>query len=158
MEWIFVLSVLLIVVGFLGTFLPVLPGVPLVFIGLLLIAWADGFVKVSLLTMTIIGLLALLSMLIDFVASFITTKKVGASKNAMWGMVIGGLLGLFAGVLGLFFGASIGALIGEFSAHRDASRATMVGLAAGLGFILGLVAKVILALIMLGIFAYAYYY
>ncbi|MGV3582143.1 MAG: DUF456 domain-containing protein [Methylophilus sp.] len=158
MEWVLVLSVLLIIVGFLGTFLPVLPGVPLVFIGLLLIAWADGFVKVSLLTMTIIGLLALFSMLIDFVASFITTKKVGASKNAMWGMVIGGLLGLFAGVLGLFFGASIGALIGEFSAHRDASKATVVGLAAGFGFILGLVAKVILALIMLGIFTYAYYY
>jgi uncharacterized protein len=158
MEWVLLLSVLLIIVGFLGTFLPVLPGVPLVFIGLLLIAWIDGFTKVSLFTMTIIGLLALLSILIDFVASFITTKKVGASKNAMWGMVIGGLLGLFAGVLGLFFGASIGALIGEFTVHRDASRAAMVGLAAGLGFIVGLVAKLMLALIMLGIFIYAYYY
>jgi uncharacterized protein len=158
MEWILILSVLLIAVGFLGTFLPVLPGVPLIFIGLLLIAWADGFAKVNLLTMTIIGFLALLSIVIDFVASFMTTKKIGASKNAMWGMVIGSILGLFLGIFGLFFGAVIGALVGEFSAHQDASKATAVGLAAGLGFIVGMVAKVLLAIIMLGIFAYAYYY
>lgn len=158
MEWILLFSVLLIIVGFFGTFLPVLPGVPLIFIGLLLIAWADGFVKVSVFTMGIIGVLALLSIVIDFIASFITTKKIGASKNAMWGMVIGGILGLFAGVFGLFFGAAIGALVGEFSANQDVSRATAVGLAAGLGFIVGMIVKVFLALIMLGVFVYAYYY
>jgi uncharacterized protein len=158
MEWIYILSVLLIVVGFLGTFLPVLPGVPIIFIGLLLMAWVDGFTKVSIFTMTMIGLLALLSVVIDFIASFLTTKKVGASKNAMWGMVIGGVLGLFAGVFGIFFGAAIGAVVGEFSAHRDASRATTVGLAAGLGFLVGLIAKVLLAVMMVSIFAYAYYY
>ncbi len=158
MDWWLVLAGFLVVIGLLGTFLPILPGVPIIFIGLLLAAWTDEFVRVSVLAMSIIGIIAALSMIIDFIASFVTTKKVGASKNAIWGMAIGGVLGLFGGPFGIFFGAAIGALLGELSAHRDMSRATTVGLAAGLGFALGLIAKLLLAMVMLGIFAYTYYY
>jgi uncharacterized protein len=158
LDWYYLLAALLVLIGLFGTLLPVVPGVPLIFAGLWLIAWTDGFAKVSMLTVSILGFIAIFSMLIDFFASLITTKKVGASKTAMWGVVIGGVLGLFAGVFGLFFGAAIGALVGELIAYRDASRATTVGLAAGLGFVIGFVAKIVLSLLMLGIFAFAYYY
>jgi uncharacterized protein len=158
LDWYYLLAGLLVLIGLFGTLLPVLPGLPLVFAGLWLIAWTDGFAKVSMLTVGILGFIAALSMLIDFFASLITTKKVGASKTAMWGIVIGGVLGLFAGVFGLFFGAAIGALVGELIAYRDASRATTVGLAAGLGFVIGFIAKIVLSLLMLGVFAFAYYY
>jgi len=160
MEWMLLLGIALIVVGVAGTFLPILPGVPIVFIGLLVIAWQDQFDKVSVWSMAGIGLIAVLAIGVDFFASFFTSKKVGASKHALWGIAIGGFLGLFVPPppWGLFFGAAIGALIGEFLAHRDMSKATTVGLAAGLGFAVALVIKVVAVLIMLAIFIAAYYY
>jgi uncharacterized protein YqgC (DUF456 family) len=158
MDWQMVLAMILVVLGIAGSLLPVLPGVPLVFAGLLMIAWQDGFTKVSVLTMVIIGVIALIAWAIDFAASFITAKKVGASKQALWGTAIGGLVGLFFGLPGIIFGPAIGALIGEFLAHQNSSRAATVGIAAGLGFVLAMAAKLVLTLLMLLIFAYAYYY
>jgi uncharacterized protein len=157
LDWLMISAAILVVIGVLGTFLPVLPGVPIVFLGLLLAAWADHFDKVSVMAMSLIGVMALIAIAIDFFASFITTKKVGASKNAYIGIVIGGLLGIFAGPLGLFFGAAVGALVGELITHKDMRRATTVGLAAGLGFALALIAKVVIVLLMLGVFFYSYY-
>lgn len=159
MDWWMVLGMVMVVVGIAGTLLPMLPGVPLVFSGLLLIAWLDGFTKVSILTIVIIGVLALIAWAIDFFASIVTTKKVGASKQALWGTVIGSLVGLFfGGLAGIILGPAIGAMLGELMAHQDKSRATTVGIAAGLGFVVALVAKWVLTLLMLGIFTYAYYY
>ena len=159
MDWWMIVGIIMVVVGIAGTLLPMLPGVPLVFSGLLLIAWLDGFTKVSILTIVIIGVLALIAWAIDFVASIVTAKKVGASKQALWGTVIGGVVGLFfGGLAGIILGPAIGAMVGELMAHQDKSRATTVGIAAGLGFVLALVAKWVITLLMLGLFTYAYYY
>lgn len=157
MDWLWLLAAILVLVGIAGTILPMLPGIPLVFAGLFIAAWLDGFTKVSVLTIIIIGLIALLALIVEFVASFITVKKAGASKYALWGAAIGGLIGFFTGPLGLIIGTAVGAAIGELLAEKDTSQASAVGIAAGLGFIVALVAKVVLLLIMLAIFAYAYY-
>ena len=82
MDWQILVAILLVVIGIAGTILPMLPGVPLVYAGLLLAAWDDSFDKVSILTMVIIGIVALLAWVVDFVASIMTAKKVGASKYA----------------------------------------------------------------------------
>jgi len=157
MDWLWLLAAILVLVGIAGTILPMLPGIPLVFVGLFIDAWLDGFAKVSVLTIIIIGLIALLALIVEFVASFITVKKAGASKYALWGAAIGGLIGFFTGPLGLIIGTAVGAAIGELLAEKETSQATAVGIAAGLGFVVALVAKVVLLLIMLAIFAYAYY-
>ncbi|HPX89552.1 MAG TPA: DUF456 domain-containing protein [Methylophilaceae bacterium] len=157
MDWLWLLAAVLVLVGIAGTILPMLPGIPLVFVGLFIAAWIDGFAKVSVLTIIIIGLIALLALIVEFVASFITVKKAGASKYALWGAAIGGLIGFFTGPLGLIIGTAVGAAIGELLAEKETSQATAVGIAAGLGFVVALVAKVVLLLIMLAIFAYAYY-
>ena len=157
MDWQILVAILLVVIGIAGTILPMLPGVPLVYAGLLLAAWHDSFDKVSILTMVIIGSIALLAWAVDFVASIMTAKKVGASKYALWGAVIGALLGILGGIPGLIIGPAIGAIIGELITHKDVSKATTVGIAAGLGFVLALAVKIVLALTMLAVFAYAYY-
>ena len=157
MDWQIIVAILLVVIGISGIVLPLLPGVPLVFAGLLLAASIDGFAKVSILTMVIIGVIALLAWVVDFVSSMVTAKKAGASKQAMWGAGIGALLGILGGIPGLIIGPAIGAIIGELIAHKDTSRATTVGIAAGLGFVLALVVKIVLTLTMLAIFAYAYF-
>ena len=157
MDWQILVAILLVVIGIAGTILPMLPGVPLVYAGLLLAAWHDSFDKVSILTMVIIGIVALLAWAVDFVASIMTAKKVGASKYALWGAGIGALVGILGGIPGLIIGPAIGAIIGELITHKDAAKATTVGIAAGLGFVLALAVKIVLALTMLAVFAYAYY-
>jgi uncharacterized protein YqgC (DUF456 family) len=157
MDWLWLLAAILVLVGIAGSILPMLPGIPLVFAGLLMAAWLDGFAKVSVFTIVIIGLIALLALIVEFVASFITVKKAGASQYALWGAAIGGLVSFFVGPFGLIIGTAVGAAIGELLAKKETSQATAVGIAAGLGFVIALVAKVVLLVTMLAIFAYAYY-
>ncbi len=162
MDWQIIVAVLLIVVGIAGTVLPMLPGVPLVFAGLLLAAWHGGFEQVGILSMVIIGAIAAMAWVVDFFASVITAKKVGASKYALWGAGIGAVVGIAGGIVGLIIGPAIGAVIGELISHKNTSReattkATTVGIAAGLGFVFALVIKIVLVLTMLAVFAYAYY-
>jgi uncharacterized protein len=134
----------------------------LVFSGLLLAAWHDNFLHVSITSMVIIGVLAVLAWLVDFVASIVTAKKAGASKQALWGAAIGGLLGILGGIPGLIIGPALGAIIGELITQKDkvknGAKITVVGVAAGLGFVLALALKLVLVLIMLAVFGYAYYY
>ncbi len=162
MDWQIIIAVLLVVVGVAGTILPMLPGVPLVFAGLLLAAWQGGFNQVSILTMVIIAAIAVMAWAVDFVASIATAKKVGASKYALWGAGIGAVVGIAGGIVGLIIGPAIGAIIGELITHKNTSKeattkATTVGIAAGLGFVLALAVKIVLVLTMLAVFAYAYY-
>jgi uncharacterized protein YqgC (DUF456 family) len=157
MDWQIIVAVLLVVVGIAGTVLPMLPGVPLVFAGLLLAAWHGGFDQVGIVTMVIIGAIAALAWVVDFFASVVTAKKAGASKYALWGAGIGALVGIIGGIPGLIIGPAIGAIIGELITHKDTTKATTVGIAAGLGFVLALAIKIVLVLTMLAVFAYAYY-
>ena len=162
MDWQIIVAILLVVAGVAGTVLPMLPGAPLVFAGLLLAAWQGGFDQVSIITMVIIGAIAAMAWAVDFFASIVTAKKVGASKYALWGAGIGALLGIAGGIVGLIIGPAIGAIVGELITHKSTSKeattkATTVGIAAGLGFVLALAIKIVLVLTMLAVFAYAYY-
>ncbi len=158
MEWLWIVVVLLVVLGVIGLALPVLPGVPLLYGGLLLGAWIDDYARVGVTTIIVIGVIAAVAWLMDVVASVVTTKQAGASRQAMIGTLIGAMVGLLAGLPGLIIGTVAGAAIGEIMAQRGASQATRVGLAAGLGFVLALVVKLVFAILMLGIFAYAYFF
>jgi uncharacterized protein YqgC (DUF456 family) len=156
MDWLFILAIICIFIGIAGTFLPVLPGIPVVFLGMLTLAWLDHFQTVSMTTTVVLGLIALIAFIVDFALAFVTTKKAGASKYALWGVVIGSLVGLLLGGVGIFIGAILGALIGEFLVRRDLPQATSVGLSSGLGFVIAFVVKLVLLVLILGIFAYAY--
>ena len=158
MDWYWILAAALVILGFIGLALPVLPGIVLIFSGLLLGAWIDGFARVSEVTIVIIAAIALIAWVLDFFASYITAKRARASKLALWGTLIGAVLGVFAGIVGLIIGPIIGAVVGELLAMRNASDATRVGVAAGLGFVFALAIKFILSLLAISIFAYAYFY
>ncbi len=89
------LAILLVIFGLAGTVLPALPGVPLIFGGLLLIAYQDGFNKVGVVTLVILGILAALAFAIDYLAAIFGAKRVGASKLAIIGATVGTIVGLF---------------------------------------------------------------
>ncbi|MFT4256786.1 MAG: DUF456 domain-containing protein [Pseudoxanthomonas sp.] len=146
----------MMLVGILGVVLPALPGLPLVFAGMLLAAWTDGFQRIGWVTLTVLGLLTVLSIAADLFATAVGAKKVGASRKA----VAGSILGTFAGLLflpwGLFIGPFAGALIGELWHGRQWRKATQVGFGTWLGLALGVVLKLGLAFAMLGLFVFAW--
>lgn len=158
MDWYWLIAVLLVVSGFVGLLVPILPGIAFIFSGLLLAAWIDDFSRVSEMTMIIIGVIALAAWAIDFFASYFTVKKAKASKLALLGTIIGAVLGILGGVIGLIIGPVIGAVVGEFISRRNSGDAARVGVAAGLGFILALVVKLVLAMLIMTIFTYTYFY
>jgi uncharacterized protein len=152
----FALAVLLIVVGFVGTIVPALPGVPLVFAGMLLAAWADGFQHVGLWTLIGLGVLTAIAVVVDFLAGLAGAKRVGASKLALIGAAVGTVIGIFFGIVGLLLGPFLGALIGELIAGSTLQRATNVGVGAWIGFLIGTVLKIGVCFAMVGIFALAF--
>jgi len=155
--WLWIAVFLLVGVGLAGTVLPILPGVPMIFIGLWLAAWIDGYERVGGFTMGLLGVLTLLSVVIDFAASAMGAKRVGASPRAIWGAAIGSIVGLFFGIPGLLLGPFAGAVLGELSARKGAGQATKVGIATWLGLLFGTLAKIALSFAMVGIFVLAYF-
>ena len=151
-----ILAVAFIIVGIVGIVLPALPGTVLIFVGLLLAAWADHFQRVGPLMLTIIGVIGATSYGIDFVAAALGAQRLGASRRAMAGAALGTLLGLFLGLPGIIVGPFIGAVIGELTLHRDWKRVGKAGVAAWIGFAIGTAVKVGIAFLMIGLFAAAY--
>jgi hypothetical protein len=148
----YVLAALLVVAGLVGTILPVLPGALLVFGGLFLAAWADGFARVGTVGLGIIAALGLLALAVDFAASVLGAKRVGASPQALAGAALGGLVGLFLGIPGLILGPFLGAVAGELLARRGLLQAGKVGLGTWLGLLFAAVAKLALAFLMVATF------
>jgi uncharacterized protein YqgC (DUF456 family) len=149
--------VALVAVGLAGIVLPALPGTVLIFAGLLLAAWTDGFARVGVGTLLLIGVLGAVSYTIDFVAASLGAQRAGASRRAMIGAALGTLLGLPLGLPGVIFGPLVGAVIGEFSVHRDMSRAGRAGMAAWIGFAVGTAVKIALAFAMIAVFVVAFF-
>ena len=154
----YALAVVLILVGIAGVILPALPGLPLVFAGMLLAAWAGDFQQIGWVTLVVLGLLTALSFAADIFSTAIGAQRVGASRKALWGTVIGTFAGLFFMPIGLFAGPFVGALVGELWHGRELGQAAKVGLGTWLGIVLGVALKLGLAVAMVGVFAIAWFF
>ena len=148
----------LIVGGFIGTILPGLPGVLIIYAGMWLAAWIDHFTRIGWVTLTILGVLTALALVADLAASVLGAKRVGASRQALIGSVIGGIVGIFFGLVGLLLGPFIGAVAGQLMARSSIADATRVGLATWIGLLVGTMAKIALAVSMLGVFLASYWW
>ena len=158
----YLLAIVLVVVGIAGTILPALPGLPLVFAGMLLAAWAGDFQQVGVPMLVVLGLLTVFSLAVDFWATALGAKRVGASRLAIIGAMVGTLAGLFFGPLGLLMGPFAGAIGGELIHRRsllkqDLGQAAKIGVGTWFGILFGIVLKLALAFTMLGLFALAWW-
>lgn len=151
----YILGGLLIAVGLAGIVLPALPGVPLMFAGMLLVAWGGSFERLGWGVLAILGTLTILSIAADLIANLLGAQRAGASRLALAGAAIGTLIGLFFGIPGIVFGPFIGAVIGELAHSRHGGTAAKVGVGTWIGLLLGTVAKIGIAFVMLGIFTLA---
>lgn len=140
---------LLFLVALAGIIVPVLPGVPLAAVGALLAAWMTGFERLTLVPLVIVGVLAVLSQLVDVLGSWLGAKHYGASRPGVWGGIIGSFVGLLLfPPFGFLTGALVGAVVAELLTGRAFGDAVRSGVGALVGTLGGTVAKL---LILIGI-------
>ena len=151
------LALILVITGILFTVLPPLPGPLMVLGGLLLAAWADGFVYLGWFTWMMLAMIALLTYVVDALASALGARKTGASPQAIWGAALGGLLGLFFGLPGILLGPFVGAMALQYLHDRDMMRAGKVGVGAWIGMAVGTALKLAMVFLMVGIYIFARY-
>ncbi len=156
-NWLWIAALLLIIIGFAGTVLPALPGLPLIFAGLWLGAHIDQYTHVNGWVIVLLGCMTAGAMALDFLAGLMGAKRAGASKQALIGATVGAILGLFFGLIGIFVGPFIGAFLGEYLARGRLGDAGKVGLGTWLGIVAGAVVKIATAILMMATFAFAYF-
>jgi uncharacterized protein len=153
-----VTAAILVIVGLAGAVVPMLPGIPLIFGGLWILAGVDHYQHVGRGWLIGIASIAVVGLALDFGAAALGAKRIGASPQAVSGALLGTIVGLFFGLPGLLFGPFLGALIGELAAGRSLERSTHVGIAAWLGLIFGTVIKLAASIMMVVLFAAAWWW
>ena len=107
-----ILGAICLLLGLIGCVAPVLPGVPLSYLGLLLLHWTDR-VQFSWQFLVIWGVIVVVIQVLDYIIPAWGTKRFGGSKYGVWGSTIGLLAGLFMGPWGIVIGPFLGAVLGE---------------------------------------------
>jgi len=151
----YTLGAVLIVGGLVGAILPSLPGIPMIFGGIWLVAAVDGYRHLGLWWLLLIGALGAVAVIADFVSSTLGAKRVGASKRALWGASLGTFVGMFFGIPGILLGPFIGALLGELSSGTSVLRSAHVGIGTWVGLLFGTLVKLMISLVMVGLFGFA---
>jgi uncharacterized protein len=146
-----IVALIFIVAGIVGCVLPVLPGPPLSYVGLLLLHFTS-WVDISTATLLWLAFFAVLVTVLDYVVPIYGTKKFGGSKHGQWGATIGLIVGLFFGPIGIIAGPFLGALLGELIKGRNSNEA----LKSAFGSLVGFLAGVVLKLIVSGYISYVF--
>jgi len=147
-----IVGAILTITGLSGMLLPIVPGAPLLFLGLLCGAWAEGFRYVGVWTLLCLAGMAALTYLVEFAASALGVRQFGGSRRAMAGAVLGGVVGLLFGMPGILLGPFLGAVIGELSLQRTLDQASRAGFGTVVGLALGVAGKLAMGIAMIGIF------
>ena len=138
-----VLGVLFMISGILGCVLPILPGPPLSYLGILLLQFTSKS-QFSTRFMIIWAVITVVVYALDYVIPAWGTKKFGGSKRGVWGSIIGLVIGLFFfPPFGIIIGPFLGAIIGELSSGKDSGSALKSGFGSFLGFLAGTLLKLI---------------
>ncbi|MCU0374674.1 MAG: DUF456 domain-containing protein [Chitinophagaceae bacterium] len=142
MTWvIIIIGIVLILVGLAGSLLPVLPGPPLAYAGLLIQQFRDPNPYTTWFLVTW-GIVVVAVTILDYYIPIWGTKKFGGSKYGMWGCTIGFILAFWMGPWGVIIGPFLGALIGELLAKKTQQQALRAAFGAFLGFLGGSLLKI----------------
>ncbi len=138
------IAILFFAAGVAGTVLPALPGVPLIFLGMVIYGLFTGFYNLSLWFFILQAAAVALVFFIDFAANAWGVHRYGGSQAAIWGSIAGLVLGiLLLGPLGIILGPFLGAVAGELIDKKPLDRAVRVGFGTLLGLAGGTVLKLV---------------
>ncbi len=146
-----ILGAAVIAADLVGSLVPALPGIPLIFGGIWLIAGVDRYRHFGAWWLLGIALVAVIGLTCDLLAGAWGAKRVGASKQAVGGALAGTVIGVFFGLPGLLIGPFVGAVLGELSAGNNVQRSTAVGVNAWIGLLFGTLIKLVASLIMVAL-------
>lgn len=147
-----IIGAILTVTGLSGMLLPIVPGAPLLFLGLIFGAWAENFRYIGMWTLLLLAGMAALTYVVEFAASILGVKRYGGSKRAMIGAALGGVAGLFLGIPGILLGPFVGAVLGELSLQRSLDEASRAGFGTVVGLAIGVAGKLAIGIAMVGLF------
>jgi uncharacterized protein YqgC (DUF456 family) len=153
-----VIAAVLIALGLVGAIIPTVPAIPLIFIGIWLIARTDHYHHLGFWWLIGIAAVGTVGLTIDLLAGALGAKRMGASKQAVLGALFGTVVGLFFGLPGLLLGPFLGAVLGELTAGGSVLRSTNVGISAWVGLILGTLVKLVASLIMVALLGAAWWW
>ena len=158
MDWgLFLVSIavaLLFLAGLVGTLVPVVPGVPLIFAGTLLFALVDHFQRITGWTIVLFAGLTAAALAVDFAAGIVGARRFQASRWGIAGALLGTVVGLFFGPFGLLLGPLAGAVLFELVAGRSTREALRAGWGTFIGYLGGVALKLGVGIGMIGVFVY----
>jgi hypothetical protein len=141
------------VAGLAGTFLPLLPGLPLIYLAFVVYGFFTSWADYSINFLLVWGIITLLLFFLDYYAGALGAKKYGGSAAGIWGAMTGGILGIiFLGFPGIIAGPFLGAFIGEILSGKTHASALRASWGTLVGYLVGTMFKVIIGLIMIGSF------
>ncbi len=146
-----IVGALCVLMGVAGSLIPILPGTPISYVGLLLLLFVDGCSFSTQFMLVILGLVVLQQVL-NYIVPIWGVKKYGGSKQGQWGSVAGLLIGLFFMPWGMIVGPFVGAVLGEMMAGKNTSDSLKAGFGSFIGNLLTMVSGLVLSAVM------AYYY
>ncbi len=146
-------SLLLLIIGFFGSLLPAIPGLPLSWIGILCLYLCPG-IEINYWILGVSFLIVIFISILDYIIPAKGTKYFGGSKYGIWGTNIGLVVGIFAPIpFGFLIGPFIGALVGELIYnHQEKGRAFKAATGSFTGFLAGIFMKVLISLLFFGLF------
>ncbi len=153
-----VLGVALAGVGVALLPLPAIPALGIVYAGVFLAAWADGFTRIGWFSLTVMLALTVFGSIADNVATLIGARRAGASWWGVAGAGVGMVVGLFFGLPGIIVGPAVGAFVAEYARNPDFRAAGWAGAGGVFGFLLGIVAKSAFGLLIVGIAGFSYFF
>lgn len=149
-----IIGFIFILIGILGSFLPVIPGAPLSWLGLLLLYLTKAIPN----NWTVLGItlvVAIAVVVIDYIIPIAGTKRFGGSKSGMIGTTVGLIVSFIFPIFGLFgiiIWPFIGAFVGELINKADNKTALKAAFGSFLGFITGTFLKFVVSIVFAGIF------
>ncbi|MFZ2286163.1 MAG: DUF456 domain-containing protein [Bacteroidales bacterium] len=140
------IAIVLMIAGIAGCLLPVLPGPPLSYLGLVVLQFTR-FADISRNLFIILAIVAIVVTVIDYVVPIWGTRRFGGSKYGMRGATVGLIIGLFLGPFGIIIGPFIGAVVGELIFKDEIKYALKAGFGSLLGFLTGVGLKLAASLL-----------
>lgn len=148
-----IVAIIFFGLGFLGLLLPILPSLPLMWLGIVIYGFFTDFAVVTTELVLWTGIIALVATLLDLAAGAFGAKAFGASWVGVFGAMIGGLVGFVVfQVLGLIVGSACGAFFGEYLRHKDFEIAKKATVGSMIGFLFGTVLKLVASVALIVLF------
>jgi len=149
MEWLWIiLGICLALLGILGSVLPIIPGPPIAYVGLLIQQLREGD-PFSTRFLLIWAGIVLVTLVIDFLIPLWATKRFGGTRYGLWGCTIGFIAAFWMGPLGMIIGPFIGAFVGELIAGQSSHKSFRAALGSFVGFLMGSFLKIVASFMML---------